>query len=141
MTIAFTVLLTSTLVGLATSLYFRVWTLMLVSPLIAVVAAIVLQSDGYAFATGAPIVVACLAFNQIAYLAGAVLAPDSDVSIAEEADGIPGGLREHKVHGQNEQQEAEPGRTLASQAQRDGMARDPGGAFLEHRTHCRTSQS
>ena len=100
-TIALT-LLTSTLVGLATSLYFRVWTLMLVSPLIAVLAAILLQSDGYAFATGAPIVVACLAFNQLAYLAGAVLSPDNDGSIAEEVDGIPRGRREHKVHGQNE---------------------------------------
>ena len=101
-TIAFTLLLTSTLVGLATSLYFRVWTLMLVSPLIAVLAAIVLQSDGYAFATGAPIVVACLALNQIAYLTGAVLSPDHDGSMAEEVDGIPRGRREHKVHGQNE---------------------------------------
>ena len=101
-TIAFTLLLTSTLVGLATSLYFRVWTLMLVSPLIAVLAAIVLQSDGYAFATGAPIVAACLAFNQIAYLTGAVLSPDRDGSMAEEVDGIPRGRREHEVHGQNE---------------------------------------
>ncbi|WP_223966108.1 hypothetical protein ACE103_39170 [Bradyrhizobium sp. ma5] len=83
-------------------MYFRVWTLMLVSPLIAVPAAIVLQSDGYAFATGAPIVVACLAFNQIAYLAGAVLSPDNHASMAEEIDGIPRGRREHKVHGQNE---------------------------------------
>ncbi|MGY3695169.1 hypothetical protein ACVIGA_005249 [Bradyrhizobium sp. USDA 3240] len=83
-------------------MYFRVWTLMLVSPLIAVLAAIVLQSDGYAFATGAPIVVACLAFNQIAYLAGAVLSPDKHASMAEEVDGIPRGRREHKVYGQNE---------------------------------------
>ncbi|UFX44688.1 hypothetical protein HAP47_0037930 [Bradyrhizobium sp. 41S5] len=83
-------------------MYFRVWTLMLLSPLIAVLAAIVLQSDGYAFATGAPITVACLAFNQIAYLTGAVLLPDHDGSMAEEVDGIPGGRRENKVHGQNE---------------------------------------
>ncbi|WP_246667614.1 hypothetical protein [Bradyrhizobium macuxiense] len=101
MTIVSTLLLTSTLVGLATSLYFRVWTLMLVSPLIAVLAAIVLQSDGYAFATGAPIVVACLAFNQIAYLVGALLSPDND-SMAEEIDGVPRRGREHKIHGQNE---------------------------------------
>ncbi|MBR0894157.1 hypothetical protein JQ616_04280 [Bradyrhizobium tropiciagri] len=75
---------------------------MLVSPLIAVLAAIVLQSDGYAFATGAPIVVACLAFNQIAYLAGALLSPENDGSIAQEIDGIPDRRREHKVHSQNE---------------------------------------
>ncbi|TWB94666.1 hypothetical protein FBZ93_109106 [Bradyrhizobium macuxiense] len=74
---------------------------MLVSPLIAVLAAIVLQSDGYAFATGAPIVVACLAFNQIAYLVGALLSPDND-SMAEEIDGVPRRGREHKIHGQNE---------------------------------------
>ena len=54
------------------------------SPLIAVLAAIVLQSD------------------QIAYLTGAVLSPDHDGSMAEEVDGIPRGRREHKVHGQNE---------------------------------------
>ena len=75
---------------------------MLVSPLIAVLAAIVLQSDGYAFATGAPIVVACLAFSQFAYLAGALLSPEHGGSIAQEIDGVPGGGRQHKVHGQNE---------------------------------------
>ncbi len=75
---------------------------MLVSPLIAVLAAIVLQSDGFAFATGAPVVVACLAFSQFAYLAGALISPESDGSIAEEIDGGPGRRREHKVHGQND---------------------------------------
>ncbi|WP_338695354.1 hypothetical protein V5279_04230 [Bradyrhizobium sp. 26S5] len=100
MTIAFTLLLTSTLVGLATSLYFRVWTLMLVSPLIAVLAAVMLQSDGFSFATGAPLVVACLAFSQLAYLAGALLPPEADGSVAEEIDGVPGGHREHQIRRQ-----------------------------------------
>ena len=72
------------------------------SPLIAVLAAIVLQSDGYAFATGAPILVACLAFSQIAYLAGALLLPDNDGSMAEEIDGVPRRGREHKINGQNQ---------------------------------------
>lgn len=75
---------------------------MLVSPLIAVLAAIVLQSDGYAFATGAPILVACLAFSQIAYLAGALLLPDNDGSMAEEIDGVPRRGGEHKINGQNQ---------------------------------------
>lgn len=75
---------------------------MLVSPLIAVLAAIVLQSDGYAFATGAPILVACLAFSQIAYLAGALLLPDNDGSMAEEIDGVPRRGRGHKINGQNQ---------------------------------------
>ncbi len=75
---------------------------MLVSPLIAVLAAIVLQSDGYAFATGAPILVACLAFSQIAYLAGALLLPDDDGSMAGEIDGVPRRGREHKINGQNQ---------------------------------------
>ena len=75
---------------------------MLVSPLIAVLAAIVLQSDGYAFATGAPILVACLGFSQIAYLAGALLLPDNDGSMAEEIDGVPRRGREHKINGQNQ---------------------------------------
>ncbi|WP_225163948.1 hypothetical protein [Bradyrhizobium sp. BRP56] len=101
-TIAFTLLLTSTLVGLATSLYFRVWTLMLESPLVAVLAAIVLQSDGFSFATGAPIVVACLAFNQFAYLAGALLSPEINGSMAEEIDGLPDRRGEHDIRGQNE---------------------------------------
>ena len=65
-------------------------------------AAIVLQSDGYAFATGAPILVACLAFSQIAYLAGALLLPDNDGSMAEEIDGVPRRGREHKINGQNQ---------------------------------------
>ena len=75
---------------------------MLVSPLIAVLAAIVLQSDGYAFTTGAPILVACLAFSQFAYLAGALLLPDNDGSMAEEIDGVPRRGREHKINGQNQ---------------------------------------
>ncbi|MTV18531.1 hypothetical protein FDV58_30200 [Bradyrhizobium elkanii] len=73
---------------------------MLESPLVAVLAAIVLQSDGFAFATGAPIVVACLAFNQFAYLAGAFLSNND--SMAEEIDGLPDRRGEHDIHGQNE---------------------------------------
>ncbi|MGY4475945.1 hypothetical protein [Bradyrhizobium sp. USDA 3364] len=96
--------MTSTLAGLATGLYFRVWTLMLVSPLIAVLAAIVLQSGGFTFATGAPIVVACLAVNQIAYLTGGMLTLENDGSMAEETDGIPGRGREHEIHGQKDYQ-------------------------------------
>ncbi len=75
---------------------------MLVSPLIAVLAAIVLQSGGFTFATGAPIVVACLAVNQIAYLTGGMLSMENDSSMAEEIDGIPGRGRQHKIHGQND---------------------------------------
>lgn len=75
---------------------------MLVSPLIAVLAAIVLQSVGFAFATGAPVVVACLAFSQFAYLAGALLSPENVGSVAEEIDGSPGRRRKHKIHGQND---------------------------------------
>lgn len=73
---------------------------MLVSPLIAVFTAIVLQSDGFAFATGAPIVVACLAFSQLAYLVGALLSAEADGSVVEEIDGVPGGHREHQIRRQ-----------------------------------------
>lgn len=74
---------------------------MLASPLIAVISAIVLQSHGFAFTTGAPLVASCLALSQCAYLAGVLLAPTGG-SIAEEIDGIPDGSRQHKIHGQNE---------------------------------------
>jgi hypothetical protein len=75
--------------------------LVLASPLIAVISAIMLQSHGFAFATGAPLVACCLALSQCAYLAGVLLAP-TDGSVTEEINGIPGGGREHKIHGQNE---------------------------------------
>jgi len=94
-TIVFTLLLASTLVGLATSLYFKVWALMLASPLIAVLSAIVLQSGGFGFAAGASLAVGCLVLSQLAYLAGAFLSPELAGSVAEEIDGAPGRHREH----------------------------------------------
>ena len=58
MTAALFLLIASVIVGLATGLFFRVWALLLISPMIAILAAIVLQTADFGFWTGMPIIVA-----------------------------------------------------------------------------------
>jgi len=71
---AILVLLTvSALVGFVLGVYFR-WAAILVSGLIlAMLAAMVLQNEGFDFLAGIAIIVVCLTVNQIAYLIGAAL--------------------------------------------------------------------
>ena len=68
------VLLTvSALVGFVLGAYFQ-WPAILVSGLIlAMLAAMVLQNEGFDFIAGIAIIVVCLTVNQIAYLIGAAL--------------------------------------------------------------------
>ncbi|WP_246799485.1 hypothetical protein [Bradyrhizobium sp. CCBAU 51753] len=103
-TIAITLLFASVLAGLATGLYLRVWALLLVSPAVALLAAIVLQSNGF----GVALVVGSLVACQLAYLAGMSFAPRADSSMAEEIDGAPGGQRQQQIRGKKEQRQARP---------------------------------
>ncbi|MEN3351373.1 MAG: hypothetical protein V7632_5008 [Bradyrhizobium sp.] len=108
MTIALTLLLASVLAGLAAGLYLRVWALMLLSPAVALLAAIVLQSNDFGFAGGVGLVLGCLVACQLAYLAGMVFAPQVESSMAEEIDGAPGRHSEQQIGGKKEQRQARP---------------------------------
>lgn len=83
-------LLASAIIGLATGLFFRVWAMMLVSPAIAIIAAIVLQASSFGFFAGVSVVTGCLVICQIAYLLGAFRLHKGAISVQNEADGDPG---------------------------------------------------
>ncbi|MBR0714163.1 hypothetical protein [Bradyrhizobium liaoningense] len=102
MTVAVTLLLASLIAGLATGLLFRVWALLLVSPLIAVVSAIVLQTSGFEFFAGVSVIVGCLVVSQLAYMLATFHLHRWDLSAEDEIDGHPGGHRQKNIRGQNE---------------------------------------
>lgn len=100
MTLAFILLVTSAILGLATGLVFRVWTLGLVSLLIAIASAISLRVYGFGFAAGVPVIVGCLVISQMAYIAGAFMITRSDQAeelTQEEVDGDPNSRGEQNV--------------------------------------------
>jgi hypothetical protein len=99
-TIAFTLLIASALLGLMTGLIFRVWAIALVSPPIAIFSAIFLRAHGYGFAGGVTIIIGCLATCQTAYLAGVFMSPRSHRAAnltQEEIDGDPGSRGEQNI--------------------------------------------
>ncbi|QOG23552.1 hypothetical protein FOM02_03995 [Bradyrhizobium sp. SEMIA] len=75
---------------------------MLVSPAIALLAAIVLQSSNFGFWTGIPVVVGCLMVGQLAYLAGAFHLQTGELSMQDDADGEPGKHSQRRIGDQNE---------------------------------------
>ena len=91
-------LLGSAIIGLAIGLFFRVWAIVLVSPVIAILAAIVLQASGFGFLAGVSVVTGCLVVSQIAYLlAAAFHLHKGDISVQDEADADPGEHRYQDV--------------------------------------------
>jgi len=110
MFVALTALAASALLGLAVGLLFRVWANVVVAPIIAFGSATALAADGFRFAEGVLITVACLVASQAAYLAGAFLAFRSDVTDAladDVPDDQPGEAREHGIGNQHEQERGE----------------------------------
>jgi len=95
-TTALVVLFASAIVGLATGLFFRVWALLLVSPAIAILAAIVLQISGFGFWTGIPIIVGSLISGQLAYMVAVFHLHKGELSAQDDVDGGPG---QHCQHG------------------------------------------
>lgn len=84
-------LLGSAIIGLATGLFFRVWAMVLVSPAIAILAAIILQASDFGFFAGVSVVTGCLVVSQIAFLLAAALRlHKGDISVQDEAYGDPG---------------------------------------------------
>ena len=91
-TIVFTLLITSAMLGLATGLVFRVWTIALVSLLIAILSAVALRAHGFGFAGGVSVMIGCLVISQIAYVAGSFIMSRSDNAESltqEDVDGHP----------------------------------------------------
>lgn len=102
MTTVLLLLLASAITGLATGLFFRVWALSLVSPATAILAATVLQTSGFGFWTGIPIVVGCLVTGQLAYLAATFHLHRGKLSMQDEIDGEPGEHRHRHIEEENE---------------------------------------
>ena len=69
----FLLLAVSALVGLILGFYFRWYAIVVSGLILAMLAATVLQNEGFGFLTGIAIIVVCLTVNQVAYLIGAAL--------------------------------------------------------------------
>lgn len=102
LTIALLLILASALVGMAIAFSFRVWALILISPPIAFLAAIVLHYCKFGLVAGVSITAACLAACQLAYLATICCLHARGISVDDEIDGEPGEQRERKIRRQHE---------------------------------------
>ncbi len=100
LTIALILMCASALVGAATGLVFKIWALILISPLVAVFSAIVLRACEFGMMAGVTIVAICLAVSQLAYLAATLLLHAQDISSHDEVDGEPGKIGEQKIRRQ-----------------------------------------
>lgn len=97
MTIAFVLIVASALVGIATGYLFRIWALVIISPLIAVLSAIILRTYEFGMMAGVFVIVICLVVCQLAYFAVAYFLHARDVSAHDEVDGEPGEATEQKI--------------------------------------------
>ncbi|OPZ00986.1 hypothetical protein A5906_19775 [Bradyrhizobium sacchari] len=101
MTIAIVLIVASALVGIATGHVFRIWALVVISPLIAIVSAIVLRTYDFRLIGGVTVIAICLAVSQLAYLAASYLLHARQVSSHDEVDGEPGEIGEQKIRRQH----------------------------------------
>ncbi|WP_245472003.1 MULTISPECIES: hypothetical protein [Bradyrhizobium] len=102
MTTILLLLLASIIAGLSTGLFFRVWSLLLVSPATAILAATVLQTSGFGFWTGIPIVVACLIAGQVAYMAATLYVHRGELSMQDDIGDDPGKHGHGHIDDENE---------------------------------------
>lgn len=101
MTIAFVLIVASALVGAATGYVFKIWALVLISPLIAIFSAIVLRIYEFGMMAGITIIAICLAVCQLAYLAATYLLDGQNISSDDEVDGEPGEQSQRKIRRQH----------------------------------------
>lgn len=101
LTIAFILILASALAGLATGFTYRVWALILISPVIALLAAIILHLYGFGLVAGVTIITACLVVSELAYLGATYLMHRREISVQDEIDGTPSEQREQGVRRQH----------------------------------------
>lgn len=103
-TVALILLIASTLLGCATGLFFKVWALVPVSLLVAILSALSLQARGYGFAGGVSIAIGCLVISQLAYIAtGLIMFSSSEPdSSTQEVDDDPDSRGERDVRSEDE---------------------------------------
>ncbi|SFI56019.1 hypothetical protein [Bradyrhizobium sp. cf659] len=101
MTIVFVLIVASALVGIATGYVFKIWALVVISPLIAVFSAIILRAYEFGMMAGVIVIAICLAVCQLAYLAAAYVLHARNVSSHDEIDGEPGETPEQKIRRQH----------------------------------------
>ncbi|MBR0790730.1 hypothetical protein JQ631_16770 [Bradyrhizobium manausense] len=102
MTIAIVLIAASALVGIATGYVFRIWALVLISPLLAVFSAIILRVSEFGMMAGVTVIAISLVACQLAYFATTYLRHAREVSPHDEIDGQPGKISEHKIRRQHE---------------------------------------
>jgi hypothetical protein len=101
LTIASVLIVASALVGTATGYVFRIWALVLISPLLAVLLAIILRAYQFGMMAGVIVIAICLVACQLAYLATTYLLHARQVSPRDEVDGQPGEIREQEIRRQH----------------------------------------
>jgi len=104
-TVALILLIASALLGFTIGLLFRVSILLLLSVLIAAIAAISLQAYGFGFAGGVAITIGCLVICQIAYIAASILISGSygaEGLTEQEIDDGPDRSGEHDIRSEDE---------------------------------------
>nr|QDP22527.1 hypothetical protein FNV92_10275 [Bradyrhizobium cosmicum] len=101
LTIASVLIVASGLVGIATGYVFRIWALVLISPIIAILSAFVLRAYDFGMLAGVTVIAACLAVCQLAYFAATYLLHGREASPHEEVDGQPGEISEQKIRSQH----------------------------------------
>ncbi|QAU43083.1 hypothetical protein XH86_34125 [Bradyrhizobium guangdongense] len=83
--------------GVATGYVFRTWALVVISPPIAVLSAIILRVYEFGMMAGVIIIAVCLAATQLAYLAASYLLYGREASSHDEVDGEPGEISDQKI--------------------------------------------
>lgn len=101
LTIAWILIFASALAGMATGFTYRVWALILISPLIAVLAAIVLHIYEFGIVAGVTVVTACLVASELAYLSATYLMHRNEISVQDDIDGDPSEQSEQKIRRQH----------------------------------------
>ncbi|MBW7974041.1 hypothetical protein [Bradyrhizobium sp. BR 10289] len=101
MTIALLLIFVSALAGLATGFTYRVWALILISPLIALLAAIILHVYGFGIVAGVTTITGCLVASELAYLAATYLMHRREISLQDAIDGAPSEQREQGIRRQH----------------------------------------
>jgi large-conductance mechanosensitive channel len=110
MIIVLVALSVSVLLGLATGLVFRVWTNVIVGPLIAFGSALGLASHGFGLLEGVLVTFGCVFVSQLAYLIGSFLVSPASIAhylVDDVPDNQPGDNREHDIAGEQEQERPE----------------------------------
>jgi len=111
MNIALGLLAASALIGTITGFRLKVFALVPIALLVAIVSAAVLRSHGFGSGSGIAIIVACLILNQAAYVFVqffGLRSRASDLSLDDVTDGEPGHGREQAVDGDHGDQKPAP---------------------------------